>query len=219
MFTIPRSTSAEEREAFRQIRVILEGMQVVVLESESSLGNLKDGQTAYLTEDGVTCRYVRVNGKLICEKLTAPEASAVKRSLLQRVGDEKRQQAGELAGARRVAKNEIENSPRSPRASLIRTVDVRVNAALIDTTEFDQRFEYEVGKNPAGTEFRIRWYETSEAWQDGTPEASVGDAPITIEWLPATPVETEGEHRGVFRYKLNPNTTGEFDFLGDIDVI
>ena len=113
----------------------------------------------------------------------------------------------------------IEDIPRPARASLIRTVDVRVNAALIDTTEFDQRFEYEVGKNPAGTEFRIRWYETSEAWQDGTPEASVGDAPITIEWLPATPVETEGEHRGVFRYKLNPNTTGEFDFLGDIDVI
>ena len=113
----------------------------------------------------------------------------------------------------------VANAPRAARASLIRTVDARVNAGLIDTTEFDQPFEYEVGKNPARTEFRIRWYLTLEAWQDQTPEADVGDAPITIEWLPPTPVETEGIHRGVFRHKLNPNTTGDFNFFGDIDVI
>ena len=118
-----------------------------------------------------------------------------------------------------IAEEAVANAPQASRASLIRTVDVRVNAGLIDTTEFDQPFEYEVGKNPARTEFRIRWYLTLEAWQDQTPEADVGDAPITIEWLPPTPVETEGIHRGVLRYKLNPNTTGEFNFFGDIDVI
>ena len=122
-------------------------------------------------------------------------------------------------GVENIADEQIAAAPAAPRASLIRTVDVRVNAGLIDTTEFDQPFEYTIGKNPPGTQFRIRWYATLEAWQDETPEADVGDAPIAIEWLPATPLETAGEHRGIFRYKLNPNTVGDFEFLGDIDVI
>ena len=186
MFTIPRSTSAEEREAFRQILRILEGMQVLVLEDPASLPNVKEGQTAYLTADGVTCRYVRVNSKLICEKLTAPEASAVKRSLLQRVGDEKRQQEGGLAGARRVAKNEIENRPRPAR------VDNVDSTVLVINQEATILKQYEQG-HPFRDTFVFKNFATRQDAEDDN-ELPVNERPTNVSFDPATPVHLEGTH-------------------------
>ena len=213
---IPRTASAEVQAALRQLRLIARDIQIPTYENRTSLEGMRDGKAAYYFEDGKVYRVTKIAGRLFFEDLESGGSPAVRqypRNPRERIPASK---GVSRTAAKGIAKEVVADAPLAPRVSLVEVIEVEVRADEVDTRIFQEVFNYEIGKSPGGKRFEVKWYNSAGALQARTPEVDPTQAPITVGWIPETPILEQGEHVGILRYKLNPNTSADFNFFGDI---
>ena len=185
--------------ALRSVVIALE-RQEIKKGTLQTARNLKDGDFALVKAETQTYLYTKSGGTLYRIPFQISTDTPLTLQVVQGV-----------------AKEVVADAPLAPRvSSLVKVIEVEVRADEVDTRVFEEVFNYEIGKSPEGKRFEMKWYMSAVALQARTPEVDPTQAPITVGWIPETPVFEQGAHVGILRYKLNPNTSADFNFFGDI---